>query len=447
MKWRIHLVIFVFLALGDSGFAQWNGIAKAWPATNHLRLPAPVSVSLYAINWTAVVTNWATGSNVVTTQQFLTDIRPGQQSGSYTQNFLFYIAQTNGQSVNWRPAKAIGSYVKTNLLLQARDVWALESYLAMQERWSAIQSEYLYCSTIIPGHTPVEPRFYRSNRDALVFTKQWIQAAAPYFLRPPDIFNMADNLYSNQAQIETYSDGIVSITDMLAIDGLEATWGTDTGWRSLAQEWEYVRDVLGAMMWIRSCRGWSQPAGWSSWDAYAAGYFTSVDGRRSWAETFLNYGNSGGGNPSVTYADSGFYCWSGIYVEDGGSGQYGYRSAINHPAPTNLAAKVDVYGVTAGDNEFYMDADWWPTFIPAPTGFGQFVRHTFSKSIGESSIYEEFSSKLPPAEWPPLNPPDYWDPPGTPCRFELNAGMEFQLVAIVKRWEFLYRGIPTLGIE
>lgn len=200
------LILTVLGIFGASGLclAQWH--PQAWPSEDKYWITTPVLVTnVYAQFHREVWTQTSTTNYIpelpstfgsrtgiagaVTnartwTNEYLTDIEAnvpsntvatwGPGTGYWTNNYAFASNQTLTTSLSHYT-----NGVQTNLNLDVQDLWAWDSYMAMTERDVVLRSTNDVRSS---SSTAPKPRFYFSNRDALVETKQWLLTYVPSFL-------------------------------------------------------------------------------------------------------------------------------------------------------------------------------------------------------------------------------------------------------------------------
>jgi len=156
----------IFLALVSSvsakSWTNWHPIA--WTNT---RLEAAESVTLNAVTNALVVTNWTGTNAVISTNAFWSDITAGVLSTVPVVNtWTTYVVDQSGAETSVVYVLT-GLQQRVSMNLQARDVVALDSYLAMQERYIALA----YGRSETNGIE--KPRYYRGYRDALVYAKAY----------------------------------------------------------------------------------------------------------------------------------------------------------------------------------------------------------------------------------------------------------------------------------
>lgn len=185
MKWRVLLVIFIFLGLGKHTPAQsWEGWhPTAWTSP---RFAEPVTISAWVYPVTLTYTNHAKLPDLSRTTGevfFLSSITARPEGDTIPPRVA---AATGTWSVAvWRNVVTPGGtvytqvnenlkltdlfYVKTNISLQPREIVAFDVYNAMCERWwSLVYNREEDLADM--------PRFYRDPRDTLVAAKQWVAA-------------------------------------------------------------------------------------------------------------------------------------------------------------------------------------------------------------------------------------------------------------------------------
>jgi hypothetical protein len=159
-------VLCIFLALVSSASAKswtnWHPIA--W---TNVRLEAAESVPLNAVSNWFVVTNWYGTNTFLSTNAFLSDITAGVLSTVPVVNtWTTYVIDQSGVETS-AVYVLTGLQQRVTMSMQARDVVALDSYLAMQERFIALAYGRNETNSI------EKPRFYRDNRAALVYSKAY----------------------------------------------------------------------------------------------------------------------------------------------------------------------------------------------------------------------------------------------------------------------------------
>lgn len=218
------------------GWTGWHPTAWDTP-----RLASPEVVRVQAVTngpfvftnylpqWNQVVdgvyTNYVYGwppdgscstNKVISTNAFLSDIVANAgalDTGAVVNTWSFDLNDCTGGA--YTVTRTVTNYPAfTNLHLQARDVWAFDSYMAAHER-----------GTVMPTNTLEKPRYYRNNRDALVQTKQWIEAYAGNFAETNWSANMPDYLTN---ALPTYD----AVTLAVSI-GAPSNYTAHTPWRWL----------------------------------------------------------------------------------------------------------------------------------------------------------------------------------------------------------------------
>lgn len=183
MKKRAGVMLCVWLNVCYAAFAAgWN--TNAWPTYSHLRLSNAVMTNLYALSHAIVVTNWTSPtSEVVWTDRFLTDIWPDAAPTNEQTNVFFYTVTAYSGTVAWTKTLtgvSVGVRSVTNLALQAQDVWALETYFALQERIHFVSG----LGVSLSSNLTYSPKFYRSAQSNLSAAKTWLNDNARKFVLP-----------------------------------------------------------------------------------------------------------------------------------------------------------------------------------------------------------------------------------------------------------------------
>lgn len=189
MKRLCRAALFTLLASVEA-FGQTGWVEIAYPTQDNLRLTNPVVVSAWAIPHSVTLTNRVGTSNVVGVQEFLTDIRNDASTNETAVNTLSWYCEVWSPTGTWSfvdTRTVTNHFAPTNLVLQSRDVWAWDAYWAMRERYLAQVPPATDNFPVAGGGWPSvpTPRFYRSNREALIFTKEWIVASLGYSYSSP----------------------------------------------------------------------------------------------------------------------------------------------------------------------------------------------------------------------------------------------------------------------
>lgn len=184
MTWPKSLCIFLAsasCALGQS-WTGWH--AQAW--SNYRLQTAEVITVSAVVNGPFAVPTYAPpypSTNLLSeTNTFLSDITVTNlpTGAAITNIWTFTTTDSNGAPVSVAFTN-IAAPIATNLHLQARDILAFDSYLAMLERWRT--GGYDGPSTNAVGlPIPGKPRYYRKNRAALVATKDFLEEVYTYFI-------------------------------------------------------------------------------------------------------------------------------------------------------------------------------------------------------------------------------------------------------------------------
>jgi hypothetical protein len=301
-----------------------HGVTNGW--TNHWM--ADIQVDRLATNlwgwWQSPAgrTNWAETNGLMAYD-------PGPDDFVFTQ--VFWIAST---SIEWG---------ETNLTLTggAADRMAWESYEAGFERfaaafgyaisaheegyeieeepWFVVTNTY-YTTNLHRRVDVVGPRYYRSERDALVAAKQTIAALAPHHVIPCPSNGYETLAAWSEANPTNDFPPMWTPAGLVASNGLPAGWLTSTPWRFLHGEgtnvpqWDGVRRCLNCLVWTKRAAVWqgtnsywnSQRSSGPHWGAEGYAYET-------YAEAVANAASNGPA-PAPDYRIEG----SGIGVYRGG---------------------------------------------------------------------------------------------------------------------------------
>lgn len=244
MTWRTRLGMCISLGLVELAEAQTGWLEVAYPPEDHARLQTAVVVQAWAAVHSFVLTN----CGQVVTQAFQTDIVPAGAGLVVTNAFSWpcWQCDTNGVRTNsFTDSRTVTSalQVVTNKL-QARDVWAWDAYYAMSER------------TNVVGGAVQKPRFYRENREALVFTKDWLADSIGSFVRadtsrPPLVYLDWTNLYPLAAVPSNFLD--YTPYRELNCGGIGYTnASTLTNSTTLDYGWCGVRKIFTNLVWTRA---------------------------------------------------------------------------------------------------------------------------------------------------------------------------------------------------
>jgi len=225
----------IFLASASCALGQsWTGWhAQAW--SNYRLQTAEVVTVSAVVNGPFVIQTYAPpypSTNALSeTNTFLSDITFTNYADAspITNLWTFTALDTNGTPVSVVRTN-IAAPTSTNLHLQARDILALDSYLACLERWMTAPSD---------GGLE-KPRLYRGYRDALTYAKSFISQSYYYFL---------DEAWATPANFT--SGPYVVLYDYAGyptnfLSGFPSNYFYFTPWRELHLSEGYGRIITGA---------------------------------------------------------------------------------------------------------------------------------------------------------------------------------------------------------
>jgi hypothetical protein len=212
----------LFLALPS--FAGWH--SYAWEnyryGTNH----APVVTQIWATVHSVVVTNYVTNSPVLTTNNFINDAQFWRSTTGNVSGTKTITAYSNGAATTWTYSYSL-PLVATNAALQAREIVGRDSFGAVKERTESVSSNAGVVSALASF-----PYVYRSERDQLIFVKQWIIDYAANFVNVTASTNR--DFYVDY--FKTNSSGTIpmlSATSVIALVNAPTNYLTYTPWREL----------------------------------------------------------------------------------------------------------------------------------------------------------------------------------------------------------------------
>lgn len=201
---RLAATFTLLASVNAFGWTGWHPTAWDTP-----RLASPEVVRVQAVTngpfvftnylpqWNRVVdgvyTNYVYGwppdgscstNKVISTNAFLSDIVANAgvlDTGAVVNSWSFDLTDCTGTA--YTVTRTVTNYPAwTNLHLQARDVWAFDAYMAMYEREQVIQRTHWLHGIIAGEQAADKPRYYRNNREALVYTKSWLAGSIGYFV-------------------------------------------------------------------------------------------------------------------------------------------------------------------------------------------------------------------------------------------------------------------------
>lgn len=236
--------------------------AEAWTASawSTLRHSEPVSTTLCACATSIVLTNYSGTNAVVSTNAFLNDITaPPCSTNAYINTWTYRLIGPTGQTIT-------ATYTITNvqssmtMQLNTRDIKALESYLALYERWIASGE------TPVPGGPNTSPyrapRYYRNNREALVEWKECASRMLPLYVDRTGIETQSNHLPYVRTLSAVYVAEWLNIptnyftqTAGRQLDGIglamTSSW-CQSGFSDLDYGWKYVTNIIPLMTWTKS---------------------------------------------------------------------------------------------------------------------------------------------------------------------------------------------------
>jgi hypothetical protein len=218
---RRAIILLALLAQPAFAWTGWHH--SAWTS---LRLATGEQFTVSAIPHTLYFTNYLppfptngpSTNFAIITNSFLSDINAGAPLTTAIVNvWNVYAVGSSGQTEQIT-CTVTGFQTSTTLTFQARDIVALDGYLAESERSLVIESG---------TNALAKPVFYRSNRENLIARKAWLENNCIYFVN------------STSAMPASVTNWLVDFpwltaSNLLAMHNLPINYFSYTPWRALA---------------------------------------------------------------------------------------------------------------------------------------------------------------------------------------------------------------------